>query len=73
MSATAEEMSAQVEEVVASAETLSDMSQSLQKAVSVFKVGDEKGSKTNGSSKDLGFSETSEDSLSLEKEYAVNN
>ena len=43
-------MSAQVEEVVASSEALSDMAQSLKQAVSVFKIEEETGAGTNGSS-----------------------
>ena len=49
MSASAEQMSAQVEEVVASAQNLSDMSRSLQQAVSVFKVDEGTVTMANGS------------------------
>ena len=76
MSASAEQMSAQVEEVVSSSEALADMAQSLKQAVSVFKVEEETGTMTNGSSpaasqQDMEYPEAPEGSPPVNEEMAM--
>ena len=73
ISASAEEMSAQMEGVVNSVQSLSDMSSSLQTAVSVFKVTGGEPQATNGATstpeaKDV---DSSDDSSSEDKELAL--